>query len=65
MSSCLENCKIMGNLCVQECRGLVPNFGLHNAYYECATDPQVANCNLDLGQIPEKDCVEKNKENHI
>lgn len=57
MGRCLGNCRIMDVLCTQECRGLAPGFSLDNPYYNCAADN---GCPRGLGQIPDKDCVEKN-----
>ena len=59
MGRCLGNCRIMNNLCAQNCRGLAPGFDIDNHYYNCAEDNE---CPRGLGQIPNKECVEKNKD---
>ena len=59
MGRCIGNCRIMDTLCAQECRGMAPGFSLDNDYYDCATDN---GCPRGLGQLPSKDCVEKNKD---
>ena len=56
---CMSNCRIMRNLCAQECRGLSPGFTLHNDYYDCAAEN---GCPPKIGQLPDKRCVEKNKD---
>jgi hypothetical protein len=59
MGRCIANCRIMDTLCTQECRGLAPGFNIDNSYYDCAVKN---GCPRGLGQIPDKNCVKKNKD---
>jgi hypothetical protein len=49
----------MNNLCTTECSGISPGFSLDNLYYDCA---EQNDCPRGLGQLPSKECVEKNKD---
>jgi len=49
----------MNTLCIQDCKGMTPGFEIDNYYYNCAIDNH---CALGLGEIPDKDCIENNKD---
>ena len=59
IARCLGNCRIMNTLCIQDCKGMTPGFEIDNYYYNCAIDNH---CTLGLGEIPDKDCIENNKD---
>ena len=59
MGRCKGNCRIMNDLCIQDCRGLTPGFSLDNYYYNCAAEN---GCPRGLGELPDKKCVENNKD---
>lgn len=59
LGRCLGNCRIMNLLCSTECRGLSPGFSVNNYYYDCAEEN---GCPRGLGELPSKECVEKNKD---
>lgn len=59
LGRCLGNCRVMNVLCGNECLGLTPDFSLNNSYYDCARQN---GCPNELGELPTKECVEKNKD---
>ena len=55
---CLGNCRIMHTLCGANCGSIVNGFDINNDYNKCARE---INCPDGLGQIPNKECVNANK----
>lgn len=50
-----DNFKTLG---VLGCLAMTPGFNIHNDYYDCA---KKQNCNVDIGDRPNAECIEKNK----
>jgi hypothetical protein len=57
---CLETCDIFNRLCIDECFGLSPGFGMDNKYYTCAKAE--AGCVGKLHGFPDEKCVKNHQQ---